>query len=443
MTEADQIVKYVRLNLSTLKALLNRPDASRAVIKKLTAECPKGEIADLIAPLVIQRAQNTIQESGLKRSLGAVLTSMPAEKEEKEFQQEQIREQQRVTVRTGARKKPPTTSPVVATEVVRGDRITRFGDVDLGSPHEVTYVEPISKNRVLVFYRKDENADITHTIMPDDAVFMVIKSTPKTGSLTPWSLRNFRDDHTNQVAAELFDQYDRQFPDNIGKAIALTRRDLNRTDLDLSAAPPKEREFVPLPSKPKPVRQPEHSSLFSRDEIKYSAEDIRTQKGTPIRRSGLGVGKDIGGAVYLHRQYASALPDQNRLHEAEQHLPDGFDWNVVKATKDGTFTFFNSPDFDTAPEPTGGDYILVGRGGWLKEGHTNSIWHHKWLWVRDDYTGFDVEKSKQRSRQWTALPDIDYNRIGNKQFWEQNVVPRLQSEANGFLTRDQIMQRNP
>jgi soluble lytic murein transglycosylase-like protein len=106
----------------------------------------------------------------------------------------------------------------------------------------------------------------------EDGQFDAVPRQIHKASLTPWSLRNFKDDHTNQVAAELFDRYSRQFPGNIGKAIALVRRDLNRTDLDLSPAPPKERVFEPLPQSPKPVKQPEHQPLFSRDELKYAAD---------------------------------------------------------------------------------------------------------------------------------------------------------------------------
>jgi hypothetical protein len=51
--------------------------------------------------------------------------------------------------------------------------------------------------------------------------------------------------------------------------------------------------------------------------------------------------------------------------------------------------------------------------------------HHKRLFVADDYDGFDVEASKQRSRKWLALDGIDFRRIGKKSFWEQSVVPRL------------------
>jgi len=53
------------------------------------------------------------------------------------------------------------------------------------------------------------------------------------------------------------------------------------------------------------------------------------------------------------------------------------------------------------------------------------IYHHKWLFVADNYQGFDVAASKQRSELWMKLPDVDRSRIGRKSFWETQVVRRI------------------
>ena len=57
------------------------------------------------------------------------------------------------------------------------------------------------------------------------------------------------------------------------------------------------------------------------------------------------------------------------------------------------------------------------------------IYHHKWLFVAEDYAGFDVEESKRRSQQWIALEGVDRSRIGRKRYWEQHVVPRLNDKT--------------
>ncbi len=140
------------------------------------------------------------------------------------------------------------------------------------------------------------------------------------------------------------------------------------------------------------------------------------------------VGKSIGGGVYVHRNYETEVVPDDVLMNAQQHL-DGFDYNALQyVPKTGNITFIQSPDFDTADEPISGDKLLVapdGRTKAMRAGGDPWIWHHKWLWVRDDYPGFDVDAAKKRSAAWMSLPDIDYKRIGKKSFWEKNVVPYI------------------
>jgi hypothetical protein len=158
-----------------------------------------------------------------------------------------------------------------------------------------------------------------------------------------------------------------------------------------------------------------------------SPRTAQTEKGTIIKRSKLGVGKDIGGSIYLHRNYENHVPDQVALSRAKKVLGKnhpGFDYNALKFSKNGNFTFFKSPDFDTVHEPTVGEYITV-TDGKSKAGKSKSIWHHKWLWVKDDYKGFDVDQSHKRSQSWLKIPKIDFARIGNRAIWEQQYVPRI------------------
>lgn len=163
------------------------------------------------------------------------------------------------------------------------------------------------------------------------------------------------------------------------------------------------------------------------NEIAKGAKALKTQKGSPIKRSKFGVGKLIGGYLYLHRNYVNDLPNdmQHKVAEAEQAL-DGFKYNVVKiGMNTNVVAFINSRDFDTAPEPTVGDYILVDLDrDTEKEGKSGAIWHHKWLWVKDDYKGFDVDESYERSEKYLKM-DIDFSRIGNKKFWEDNYAKRI------------------
>ena len=156
---------------------------------------------------------------------------------------------------------------------------------------------------------------------------------------------------------------------------------------------------------------------------------LRTERGTPIKRASIGVGKNMGGTLYLHRDYESKLPNQPALAHAKQTLAaqhPGFNYNVVKAEKSGRHTFFNSKEFDTEHEPAGGDYVVV-EGNRTAPGSTGMLWHHKWMWVGDDYPGFDVNESFDRSRRWLQIPNINFNHIGNPAIWKTRYVPQIPS----------------
>lgn len=147
----------------------------------------------------------------------------------------------------------------------------------------------------------------------------------------------------------------------------------------------------------------------------------------PQRSKKYGVGKYIGGAVYVHRDYADSLP--NDVLQLASLLPVGLRFVVIKYNEiNGNVSFIESADFDTADEPEVGDVATVSPEGSVRLRKRLSdpyIYHHKWLFVSDDYVGFDVERSKLRSILWTAFPAIDRRRIGRKSYWEKEVVPLI------------------
>lgn len=156
-------------------------------------------------------------------------------------------------------------------------------------------------------------------------------------------------------------------------------------------------------------------------------DDIKTQKGTPVKRSAkYGVGKYIGGSIYIHRMYEDVLP-QKELAFAKKQIGD-WDYQIVKYNeKSKKFSFIKSSDFNTSEEPTVENYVIVYPDGKTvyKKTSGNQIYHHKWLFVKDNYPGFNVEQEKDRSRVWLSFPDIDFSRIGNRKYWEDNFEARL------------------
>lgn len=126
--------------------------------------------------------------------------------------------------------------------------------------------------------------------------------------------------------------------------------------------------------------------------------------GTTYQRSKRGVGKEIGGKLYVHKLYVDQVMDLIDFIFVTLFIPRSFNYNCVMIDeKNRTIRFDEAPDFDTAREPHVGDFIEVNLCTLdIRHGHSDAIWHHKWMWVDDDYNGFDVEESYQWSKKWTS-----------------------------------------
>ena len=147
----------------------------------------------------------------------------------------------------------------------------------------------------------------------------------------------------------------------------------------------------------------------------------------PKRSKRFGVGKEIGGAVYVHRDYENKLGDA--VEKAKRHLPESVSYTVVKLNlRTNAVSFIQCVGFDTAPEPTVGEMVTIdaeGNSRRRSQPRDPEVYHHKWLFVADDYPGFDVQESVQRSLCWSALEDVDRKRIGRKSYWDEHVIARL------------------
>lgn len=155
------------------------------------------------------------------------------------------------------------------------------------------------------------------------------------------------------------------------------------------------------------------------------------QYGIPQRYKG-DVGKFIGGDLYVHKSAMNTLPTKE-LEIAESKLPEDFEYEIVKYNaSSGSFSFIDSPDWNSAKEPVVGDSYKVSRTGEVtitRQKSDPQIYHHKWIFVRDDYDGFNVNQSIQRSIDWyrDAKEDINMFRIGTKSYWNTNAEPLIKN----------------
>lgn len=49
------------------------------------------------------------------------------------------------------------------------------------------------------------------------------------------------------------------------------------------------------------------------------------------------------------------------------------------------------------------------------------VYHNKWQFVSETYTGFDIQKSKERTQHWNSIPNIKSlkSKIGYQEFWQE------------------------
>jgi hypothetical protein len=121
-------------------------------------------------------------------------------------------------------------------------------------------------------------------------------------------------------------------------------------------------------------------------------------------------GKWIGRRLYIHMTAIHESPI-NLLNKRWAELESVIDearrmkfrcvcWDLSPNPQ--WIRFDEAPDFDSATEPVVGHYMYVYRDGHRTHGKSNSIWHHKWLWVLFNYKGFDRDAAVRWSHEWLS-----------------------------------------
>lgn len=139
------------------------------------------------------------------------------------------------------------------------------------------------------------------------------------------------------------------------------------------------------------------------------------------------IGKRVGSCIYAHKQYETEIVPVNVLKKAKRLLKTiycGNTYTCIKYDKKtNNITFQWSSTFDRWDEPKIDKCFLVKADGTsriLPDKKDPQIWHHKWMWVADNYEGFNVEKSKERSKQWEPhVTKEEKSKIGTLSFWNK------------------------
>lgn len=146
--------------------------------------------------------------------------------------------------------------------------------------------------------------------------------------------------------------------------------------------------------------------------------------------------KKIGTALYLHMSMEDKLDEKHSellvkaegiMHE--QGMTSEWQKTVIYKIdlKNKMVSFIECPDFDFAREPqVGTSYTVNVEKETIKTTKPKGqIYHHKWMFVDDDYTWFSVWESKEWSKKWRSVFPKDRkisSRIGYKKYWDEYLV---------------------
>lgn len=139
--------------------------------------------------------------------------------------------------------------------------------------------------------------------------------------------------------------------------------------------------------------------------------------------------KKIGGAIYIHRSNVDVLTQEQLelvWERLEQLAKTDFPCNsyeVIKIKGD-TVSFIECEGWDELREPIVGNAYNVKPDGSVKltkkREKNPQIYHHKWKFVAEDYTGFDVEKEKAWSEKWqSVVPKGLSSSLGSTDNWKK------------------------
>lgn len=143
----------------------------------------------------------------------------------------------------------------------------------------------------------------------------------------------------------------------------------------------------------------------------------------------VGIGKKMGKDIWFHKSYVLDILDKTTYQKYKRLVPDDFQFEIIRWNESKSeLAFIECNDFDIAHEPIVGNVLkvqFIDENPMVKLTKAPSdplIYHHKWLFVKDDYTNFNVFESQVRSLTWKTILGVNKeisSRIGRLSFWDK------------------------
>jgi hypothetical protein len=147
------------------------------------------------------------------------------------------------------------------------------------------------------------------------------------------------------------------------------------------------------------------------------------------------VGKQMRESIYFHKSYLHLFPRE--VQDAVKFLPKNLEFNIIKFTpKENSISFILSPDFDESYHPKIVQSAKLNLNNKsipvkiFRYKNNVKIYHHRWLFVKDEYEGFDVGKDKRWSDLWSRVPHLNHTKYGTLKYWESITLPRILTHYN-------------
>jgi len=172
-----------------------------------------------------------------------------------------------------------------------------------------------------------------------------------------------------------------------------------------------------------------------------------------LKRSEKGVGKKIDKNIWFHKKYINDFMTNEMFNYYIKDIPKSFSFDIIRYNeKEKELMLIKTKDFNSSHEPIIEDSYKISIINSVKINYKKStlenplIYHHKWLFVKDDYKGFDVSESKKRSHEWKSVLGVNKElsvKIGRKLFWdnwliENNLVKRVGSKMSELDNKKEI-----